>query len=404
MIRPQSQTALAGLLKEPDLTIVVPTRNERENIQKLIHTIRKALTGLSIEILIIDDSDDETFEIIEEEMQSTFTTAWRMGAVHRATPQEREGGLATAVVMGLRRAQAKYVAVIDADLQHPPEQLRDLYDAAIATQADIVVATRYRAGGSYEGLDGFSRRFISIGLKTFSQLVFPDQIRRISDPLGGFFLVRRAILEDIDLRPIGYKISLEVMVRSAWVRLTEVPYQFRAREGGQSKSNTQQGLMVLRHMLRLFHEVPGAGFFWKYGIAGCFGLIAYLIASQCIAHLGLTDVRLYLIALIPSVFVTTIICTVWFSRQLRSLPFMQQLFLPLSQGIGLVTIGTIVFLLLTRLLSFQLSLTGMVSFLGAMVMYYLPTGYLHFKAIRQHTVKVVGRVRFSHQPLVTQNG
>lgn len=251
-------------VKEPQLSVVVPTRNESENIQALIDALRQALHGVPLEVIIVDDSDDDTLEVIDDELVATFTSRWRLRAVHRATKAERLGGLATAVTLGMSRAQSTYIAVIDADLQHPPEHLRQLLEAALTTNADIVVATRYRPGGSYEGLDGFARRFISVGLKSLAQLVFPDQLLGVSDPLGGFFMVRRSIMQGIKLRPIGYKISMEVMLRCRWKQLTEVPYTFRARAGGESKSNVKQGLMVFQHMLRLLRELPAAGYFWKY--------------------------------------------------------------------------------------------------------------------------------------------
>jgi dolichol-phosphate mannosyltransferase len=170
------------------------------------------------------------------------------------------------------------VAIIDADLQHPPEHLLQLYEAAWTQDADIAIATRYQRGGSYEGLNGFSRRFYSLGLKWLAKLVFPDQLWGISDPLGGFFLIRTDLLDNVELRPIGYKISLEVLLRCQWARVTEVPYRFQKRNNGASKSDFSQGLNVLQHMARLLREVPAAGRFWKYCAAGIVSmLLSFLI-------------------------------------------------------------------------------------------------------------------------------
>ena len=263
--------------KDPMLSVIIPTRNESDNIYLLLASLSSALRGIATEIIIVDDSDDQTPQLIEAAAQNR-TDDLVLRLIHRCPGPDRAGGLATAVSAGMKTAHAKYMAVIDADLQHPPERLRALYEEAVATDADVVLATRYRTGGSYAGLDGVSRRFISVGLKWVAKVVFPDQLMRVSDPLGGFFLVRRAIVEDVTLRPIGYKISLELLIRCHWARLVEVPYHFQARAGGESKSDFKQGVMVLQHMVRLVREVPGAARFWEYCAVGASGVLVNLVA------------------------------------------------------------------------------------------------------------------------------
>jgi cellulose synthase/poly-beta-1,6-N-acetylglucosamine synthase-like glycosyltransferase len=249
-----------------DLTVVIPTRNECDNIVPLLHELREALDGIRVEIIFVDDSDDDTPLIIKDAPVAIETSMFQVYLEHRQPGPAREGGLATAVVHGMNRAQAEYIAVIDADLQHPPEQLRVFYEQAVAQNADLVLASRYIKGGSYGGLAGVGRRCISVGLKWTARLLFPGQLRRISDPLGGFFLLRRSLLANVSLRPIGYKILLEILIRCPWRHALEVPYHFQARVHGQSKANMQQGILALRHMLRLWREVPAAGRIWKISI------------------------------------------------------------------------------------------------------------------------------------------
>lgn len=272
----QEVQACEQRIATPQLSVIVPTRNESANIVPLLEAVGVALKGITAEIIIVDDSDDETPAIITRVAQ-TMNTSLIVRLMHRPRGPERAGGLATAVSLGMSQATAKYLAVIDADLQHPPERLRALFDEAVAADADVVMATRYRPGGSYEGLDGVSRRMISVGLKWVAKLVFPDQLLSVSDPLGGFFLVRRSIIEGVTLRPIGYKISLELLIRCPWVRLVEVPYHFHARNAGESKSDFKQGVMVLRHMGRLVREVPGAARFWKFCAVGASGLVVNFV-------------------------------------------------------------------------------------------------------------------------------
>src|SRR6266566_2745614 len=258
-----SETVLSAT---PDLSVVVPTRNEHDNIGPLLESLQNALRGLRVEIIFVDDSDDDTPEVIENAARAMSSSEFQIHLEHRLAGVAQAGGLATAVVHGMNRAQAEYVAVIDADLQHPPEQLRVLYDLAIAQGVDLVVASRYIKGGSYGGLAGVGRRFVSRGLKWAAKLLFPGQLHRISDPLSGFFLLRRSLLADISLRPIGYKILLEILIRCQWRQVLEVPYHFQARAHGQSKANMRQGILALRHMLRLWREVPAAGRIWKISI------------------------------------------------------------------------------------------------------------------------------------------
>jgi dolichol-phosphate mannosyltransferase len=149
------------------------------------------------------------------------------------------------------------MCVLDADLQHPPSRIPDLLAAARGQAADVVVASRYVPGGSASGLDGPLRRLVSRGLKDLSRLVFPRRLAGISDPLGGFFLVRRSVVQDVDLRPIGYKILLEILVRGRWRRAQEVPYRFEPRRQGQSKADLRQGLTFLRHLAGLAWAAHG---------------------------------------------------------------------------------------------------------------------------------------------------
>lgn len=249
-----------------DLSVVVPTRNELDNIWPLLESLQRALRGLRVEVIFVDDSDDDTARVISDMARMLNSSLFHIQLEHRVAGEARAGGLATAVVQGMNKARATYVAVIDADLQHPPEQLRVFYEQAVLQDADLVIASRYIKGGSNRGLDSLGRRCISVGLKWTAKLLFPGQLFRLSDPLSGFFLLRRALLDGVSLRPIGYKILLEILLRCPWQNVLEVPYHFQSRAHGQSKARMQQGLLVLQHMLRLWREVPAAGRAWKISL------------------------------------------------------------------------------------------------------------------------------------------
>lgn len=230
----------------PQLTVIVPTFNEAGNVAELSRRLVDAIgPDLPFEVVFVDDSTDDTPQVIE-------AVARQHGApltvLHRDDPV---GGLGGAVVEGLRVARAEWVVVIDGDLQHPPEFVPRLVEEGRRAGADLVVATRYAGGGSGGGLANAYRRLVSRSSTVFTRLVFPRSLRPVSDPMSGFFAVRRSCLDVDELRPIGFKIMLELIVRSRPQRIVEVPYEFCERFAGESKSSLRQGVHFLRHLAAL---------------------------------------------------------------------------------------------------------------------------------------------------------
>lgn len=237
------------------LSIVVPTRNEAGNVQSLIERTAKSLASLGHpwEIVFVDDSDDGTPEIIRRAAQSH-----PVHLVHR-TGAERTGGLSGAVLRGFEAANGDVLAVMDGDLQHPPEVLVDLVAPLFEQSADLVTATRYGTGGTRTGLGHRWRHLVSRGCRSAVHLLFP-RTRNVSDPLGGYFALRRTTLSGASLRPTGFKILLEVLVRGEWRTATEVPYEFEARQSGRSKATLREGWRFGVHVCRLlfarWHAAP----------------------------------------------------------------------------------------------------------------------------------------------------
>jgi dolichol-phosphate mannosyltransferase len=235
-----------------DVALVIPTFNERESVVPLLVEIERALANISWHAVFVDDSTDGTDQVIGD----ISTRDPRVSVVHRTT---NRGGLAGAVADGLRHlSMGTFACVLDADLQHPPSLIPEMLAEAGRADADIVIASRYRPGGSTGGLDGPLRQFYSRGLKVLAQLLFPRRLADISDPLGGYFVVRRSVIDGVQLRPIGYKILLEVLVRGRWRTARELPYRFEARRHGTSKANLAQGIRFLEHLRTLFWECSPA--------------------------------------------------------------------------------------------------------------------------------------------------
>jgi dolichol-phosphate mannosyltransferase len=251
------------------LTLVVPTRNEAENVAGLVGGLREGLAGVDYRVVFVDDSTDGTSEVIRRLAEEDG----RVVLVHREGAQ-REGGLSTAVTTGMElfSGEGEFTCVMDADMQHPPGNVREMLEVARSGEWDVVVASRYARGGSYEGLSGRTRRAVSVGSKYLAQIVFKEA-RKTSDPMTGFFLVRNEAISGIQFRPTGFKVLLEILVCAPELRIIEVPFDFQARNAGVSKASLRQGLEYLTHILSLFWYVPSAGRFWKFALVGASGVV-----------------------------------------------------------------------------------------------------------------------------------
>lgn len=230
--------------EQTDVSIIIPTFNEGENICHVIPECLRALHSSEYrpEIVVVDDdSDDYTWQ----HPVRLFGHDLRVRVIRRRTP---DNGLAKSVTQGFATASGKYCAVIDADLQHPPGRLPALFDA-LEEGADVAIGSRYTAGGAIENWTTW-RKLVSKGATLCARAVLPDA-RQVSDPMSGFFAVRRTVAEDIILDPTGYKILLEILGKGDYETVVEVPYEFRERERGQSKLSAEEYLNFLTHLAKL---------------------------------------------------------------------------------------------------------------------------------------------------------
>ncbi|MEL5991845.1 glycosyltransferase family 2 protein [Microbacterium phosphatis] len=271
-----------------DVTVIVPTRNERANVAPLVERLAQALAGRRAEILFVDDSEDGTAAEVERVAQDAPLA---VRVLHR--PQgERLGGLSGAVVAGLRSATADVCVVMDGDLQHPPALVPQLLDRHAQGGCDVVVASRYIGGGDSTGLGTTLRFGVSRGATILTKAMFPMRLHGTSDPMTGFFLVDRSRLDVDALRPSGFKILLELLVRSD-LRAAEIPMQFLPRTEGESKASMRQGVTFLVHLARLrfgkmslFALIGGLGalanlaIVWALTGAGMHYVLAAIIAAE----------------------------------------------------------------------------------------------------------------------------
>jgi len=252
------------------LSVIIPTYNERDNMEPLVRGVAQALRLLGVEgeIVVVDDnSPDGTGAEVER-----LAAHYPLRLVSRAT----ERGLATAVMRGFDAARGDVIAVMDADLSHPPESLVDMYLTLMARGADMVVGSRFVKDG---GTENWSRKraFISLVARLFSVFLSP-----FKDNTSGFFMFRRQILEGARLRPVGYKIFLEMLVKTRAQSVVEEPILFRDRTRGQSKLTARTTLDYLRHLAALFRyvlleaghgrEVGVTVTFARFSLVGLFGV------------------------------------------------------------------------------------------------------------------------------------
>ncbi len=226
-------------------SLIIPTYNERNNIKKIVQVLSYLLDKVlpdDYELIIVDDdSPDKTWEVA----QALIPEYDHLRVILR----RGERGLSTAVIRGWQLAKGEILGVIDGDLQHPPEVLLKLL-AAVDQGADLAVASRHVEEGGVSDWN-IVRRFLSRGAQILGLIILPGVISRVSDPMSGYFLVRRSAISEKTLNPIGYKVLIEVLGRGDLEVIAEVGYIFQERENGESKVTWKQYEEYIQHLLRL---------------------------------------------------------------------------------------------------------------------------------------------------------
>jgi dolichol-phosphate mannosyltransferase len=235
-------------VRPPDLSMIVPTYNERDRLAELVDALFHAASraGLELELVIVDDnSPDGTGKLADE-----LAIGRRIRVVHR----EGKQGLGTAVVAGFAAASADTVGVMDADFSHPPSLVPRMLAVFRETDADVLVASRYIRGGSTPNWP-LKRRLLSrVGC------LLARGLSPIRDAASGFFIIRGEIARRVRIKAGGFKILIELIARGRPTRLVELPYRFDDRELGDSKMSLREaaGYLVQLRDLYLLPRPPGA--------------------------------------------------------------------------------------------------------------------------------------------------
>jgi len=278
----KASTAAAVRSQPLELSIVVPTFKECDNVSLLVDRLKAVLAGIAWEVIFVDDdSPDSTADRVRSMAQADA----RVRCIQRIGRR----GLSTACIEGILSSSAPYVAVMDADLQHDEQILPQMLELLQQNQCDVVVGSRYVAGGSIGNWDS-NRARISAFANSLSRLVCRVAI---ADPMSGFFMLKRPVF-DASVRKMsgqGFKILLDLLASSPVpVKVTELPYEFRERRFGDSKLDTLVA--------------------WEFFM---------LVADKLIGHI--VPVRFALFALIGGLGVLVHFAVLWYAFKVRNLAF-----------------------------------------------------------------------------------
>jgi len=225
-----------------EISVVVPTLNECANMPELIKRIENL--NSKCELIIVDsDSQDGTRDIAEKE-------ANKLNQKIRVINTGKLD-LSNSAILGFRETKTKYVVLMDADLQHPPEMIDSHLEKIKKENADIVLASKYVKGSEIE--NSLGRLIIAKGFIFMVYTCFPRLIK-IKDPSSGFFIFNKKLIDGVELKPVGFRTLLEILIRAKPKKVIEVPYKFSKREKGSTKANFNQVKMHLIHLKRLIFE------------------------------------------------------------------------------------------------------------------------------------------------------
>ncbi|ADI62823.1 glycosyltransferase [Trichormus azollae] len=280
------------------LSLVIPTYKERNNIENIVNILSRlldeAIPGNYELIIVDDDSPDLTWELA----QSLLPDYPQLRVMRR----QEEWGLSSAVIRGWQVATGRILGVIDGDLQHPPEVLIQLLQK-IEEGADLALASRHVDGG---GVSSWTiiRRFLSRGAQVLGLIILPGVLGRVTDPMSGYFMVRRSAIAGATMNPVGYKILLEVIGRGQVREIAEAGYIFRERTEGESKVTWKQYVEYIQHLIRLRVSTGRlgkisqkvnfpVGRFIRFGVVGFSGVfvdmaVLYLLSDPSTLALPLT--------------------------------------------------------------------------------------------------------------------
>ena len=302
------------------ISIIIPTYNESENIIKILHSIGEILPkNIPTQAIVVDDnSPDGTGKLVDDYLKNVKKIAdYTIEIIHR----KAKDGLGSAILKGIQQAKGDTIVVMDSDFSHPPQIIPKLIESIKKYQYDIAVASRYINGGKIQGWS-FKRKFMS----KFATLIAKKGLGiDTKDPMSGFFAFKRNVIKGLNIDAIGYKILLEILVKTRDANIKEIPYTFQDRELGDSKLTTKTIIDYCRSVWKLYrHGKPmekqekrlSVKFLYKAGrfyTVGASGFVVNYLISLLFAG-GVSDLwylHANVIGIIASITTNFILNKVW---------------------------------------------------------------------------------------------
>jgi dolichol-phosphate mannosyltransferase len=260
--------------KFPSFSIIIPTLNESQNILDLIDSIKNNITASTCyELIIVDDNspDGTTNKILDSYNEHNGFTIYNIHEFNdiliyknfliypshnnfnffiKIIIRKEKTGLISAIQDGINSSISDFIIVMDADLSHSPSYLNSLIKEIKNSKSDIVIASRYLKNGKILGWPK-KRVFYSKAATFISKSIF--KLNNITDPMSGFFIIKRDILKNIKFNTSGYKILLEILVKSKNIKSTEIPYTFINRKNGSSKLSSKVVVDFFKAIIILYN-------------------------------------------------------------------------------------------------------------------------------------------------------
>ena len=271
---------------QAQVSVIIPTYNESENVIQVLKSIGEHLPkDVEIEAIVVDDnSPDGTGKVVEDYIADTRNEAgYSIDIIHRET----KSGLSSAILDGIQHSSAETIVVMDSDFSHPPKIIPQLVEEIKTSGYDIAIASRYTEGGEVSGWST-KRKLISKGATGIAKAGLGVNE---SDPMSGFFAFKRKILEGIKFDAIGYKMLLEILVKTKGAKVKEIPYTFTDRARGSSKLDSSTMFDFVTSVWKLYRYghatkvsdtrtsvrfISKAGRFYTVGASGL--LVNYLVS------------------------------------------------------------------------------------------------------------------------------
>jgi len=233
--------------KNPQISIIIPTYNESQNIIGILKSIRANIPkGIYTETIVVDDnSPDGTGKIVEDYIYSIKKIAENtIDVIHR----KAKNGLSSAILNGIQNAKGETIVVMDSDFSHPPQIIPKMIETLKQYQCDLVVASRYITGGNIQGWTT-KRKLMS---KIATIIAKKGLGVKTKDPMSGFFAFKKNIIKELNFDTLGYKFLLEILVKTKGINIKEIPYTFENRKFGSSKLDSSTVIDYFKSVWKLY--------------------------------------------------------------------------------------------------------------------------------------------------------